>query len=204
MAGVLLFGGSFDPLHHGHLVVSRAAAETLQLDRVVLIPSAHPPHKTDQRLAPAAARLHMCNAATANDPWFEVSDWELTQPPPSYTLKTVAHFAARLPGAALYWLIGSDTLRELHLWYEIGQLAEQCTFVTAARPGFDPGPLSELSTSLSKSALARIRAHILITTPRIEISATEIRARRSAGRSIRYLVPPVVADYIAAERLYGP
>lgn len=202
MPAVLLFGGSFDPLHCGHLIVARAAAEQLGAARVVLIPSAQPPHKLHVTRAPAAQRLELCRLATAGDPLFEVSDWELAQPGPNYTLLTVQHFRAQYGAdAPLYWLLGQDSLGELHTWYEVGALAEACALVTAPRPGPPAPDFTALAALLSPAALNRLRAQVL-ATPLIDISATEIRRRVRAGLSVRYLVPDAVAEYIAAHRMY--
>lgn len=199
---ILLFGGSFDPIHHGHLLAARAAAERLDIRRVVLIPSATPPHKQNKQLAPAAERLTMCRLAVAGDPLFEVDDWELRQSGPNYTLNTVAHFASlHPPPAQLFWLIGADSLNELETWRRVGDLAELCTLVTAARPGAAAPDLSRLSSLVRPAALARIAAHVL-ETPRMDISATEIRSRIAAGRSIRYLAPEAVIAHIERSGLY--
>ncbi len=201
MAGVLLFGGSFDPIHHGHLIVARSAAEALGVARVVLIPSASPPHKQGVTLTAAGLRLEMCRAAVAGDGLFEVSDWETRQSGPNYTLLTVRHFRSEWPDDELYWLIGMDSLAELHTWYRAGELADACTLVAAGRPGSPRPSRSELERFLTPEQAARIEQHIL-STPLIEISATDIRARVRAGRDIRYLVPEAVREYIATHRLY--
>lgn len=203
MSGTLLFGGSFDPIHHGHLIVARSVAEQLGVARVVLIPSARPPHKQHVALAPAGQRLAMCRLAVAGDGLFEVSDWELGQHGLNYTLHTVRHFrGVRGPDEALYWLIGLDSLVDLPTWFRVGELADACTLVTAARPGVPCPDLSAaLGAQLTAEQIERIGRHIL-PTPLIEISATEIRARARAGRSIRYLTPEAVANYIAARGLY--
>lgn len=202
MAGVLLFGGSFDPIHHGHLLVARAAAEQLGVGRVVLIPGAAPPHKLDKRLAPAAQRVAMCRLAVVGDPLFAVSDWEVSQAGPNYTLLTVQRFRAASPeGTELYWLIGMDSLRELRTWYRIAELVAACTVVTAGRPGVAPPELEECLAMLPVEAREAIGRHIL-NTPLIEISATEVRARARAGQSLRYLVPDAVAAYIETHGLY--
>ena len=199
---MLLFGGSFDPIHHGHLIVARAAAERLGLTRVVLIPSAHPPHKLDRALTPAAVRVRLCELAVSDDPLFAVDPWETRQPGPNYTLLTVRHFRERLgPDVPLYWLIGADSLAELHTWYRVPELVEACTLVTVARPGIDLSRLPELEKILTAGQLERLRAHVL-QTPRIEISASDIRARVRAGRSIRYLVPEAVRAEIERQGLY--
>lgn len=202
MARVLLFGGSFNPIHHGHLAIARAVAQQLEIPRVVLIPAASPPHKQGEVLPPGAQRLEMCRIAVAGDPLFEVSDWELRQSGPNYTLLTVEHFRSRLPAASeLYWLIGMDSLRELHTWHRVGDLAACCTLVTAQRPGFPPADLAPLRALLAPGALERVRRHIL-ETPQIGISATGIRARVARGASIRELVPEGVADFVREHGLY--
>jgi nicotinate-nucleotide adenylyltransferase len=199
---VLLYGGSFDPIHHGHLIVARAAAEHLGASRLILIPSAVPPHKRERVLAPASDRLEMCRLATAGDTPFEVSDWELRSPGPNYTLHTVQHFRQVLgTGSPLYWLIGMDSLLELATWHRVGELASACTLVTVGRPGADCGNLSHLSGILTAEQIGTLRRHVL-PTPLIGISASEIRARVRAGLSIRSLVPQAVEQYITARGLY--
>lgn len=202
---MLLFGGSFDPLHHGHLIVCRHVAETLGLTRVILVPSANPPHKQSRALAPAADRLAMCRAVAAEDPQFEVSDFELHQPGPNYTLYTVEHFCAQAgPGAGLYWLIGLDTLHELGTWHRAAELLDACTIVTAARPGFARPDRSVYAGRFSAEQLQQLDQHI-VEGPRIDIAGTDIRARVVRGLSIRYLVPEVVRRYIEEHGLYrGP
>lgn len=203
MSDILLFGGSFDPIHHGHLIVCRAAAETLGVGRTILIPSARPPHKEHAALSPPRDRLEMCRLAVADDPAMEVSDWELAQSGPNYTLHTVRHFGEQLGGDdRLYWLIGMDGLRELGTWHRIRDLAEACTLVTALRPGFERPDLSYLGEWLTPPQVETIAAHVL-ETPLIAITATDIRRRVRAGRSPRYLSPAAVAEYIGRRRLYA-
>jgi nicotinate-nucleotide adenylyltransferase len=202
LAGFLLFGGSFDPVHFGHLIVAADAAEQIGAGRVVLIPSAHPPHKQGQNLSPAGQRLEMCRLAVADDPRFEVSDWEVHQPGPNYTLHTVRHFRQALPGeASLYWLIGMDSLAELATWYCVRELLEACTLVTAVRPGFEQPDLARLADLLSPAQVRKLKQYVL-QTPLIDIGATDVRTRARAGRSIRYLVPEPVRQYILERRLY--
>lgn len=202
MSGRLLFGGSFDPIHHGHLIAARAAAEQLSLDAVVLIPSAIPPHRTPKDLAPAADRLEMCRRAVAGDPLFEVDDWELRQAGPSYTLHTVRAFRKRRPGPRPHWLIGQDTLGDLQWWHRVEELVEECHIVTAARPGFQQPDLSGLAARISAERLEEIRAHIL-ETPQLQISSRELRSRRQRRLSIRYFTPDAVIEIIEAKGLYG-
>ncbi len=200
--GVLLYGGSFNPIHNGHLIVARAVAEELGVERTILIPSAAPPHKAGSDLASPEHRLAMVHLAIADEPAFEVSDIELRREGPSYTLLTVQAYRQQVgPDVPLYWLIGGDTLPELHSWYHIAELVDLCRIVTAVRPGFETPDFSTLFGCLSLAQIQRLRESIL-STPRIDISATQIRARVREGKSIRYLVPESVADYIAQEQLY--
>lgn len=200
--GIALFGGSFNPIHHGHLIIARAVAERLGAARLVLIPSASPPHKQGEDLAHAHDRLRMVRLAVEGDPAFDVSDVEVRRSGPSYTFLTVEEYR-RAAGAEvpLYWVIGGDTLPELHTWYRIRELAELCRIVTAVRPGYERPNLSPLGQVLAEDCVRRLADDVL-PTPRIDISATEIRARVRAGRSIRYLVPEPVREYIEQRGLY--
>jgi nicotinate-nucleotide adenylyltransferase len=196
----LLYGGSFNPIHNGHIGIAQSVADQLQTQRVVLIPAGQPPHKLDQTLASAEHRIAMCRlAASECDLRFEVSDWETRQTGPSYTLKTIEHFRSQM-ASPLYWLIGMDSLAELHTWYHIEQLVEACTIVTVGRPGVC-ADWSALSRILSERQIARLEAHLL-TTPLYAISSTQIRGLAAKGASLGDLVPASVAEYIAAQRLY--
>lgn len=196
----LLYGGSFNPIHRGHIGIAQSVADQLQIDRVVLIPAGQPPHKLDQELAPAEHRVAMCKLAAAGcDPRFEVSDWETRQTGPSYTLKTIEHFRSHL-ASRIYWLIGMDSLAELHTWYRIEQLVDACTIVTVGRPGVC-ADWSALSRILSERQILRLEAHLL-TTPLYAISSTQIRALAGKGAPLADLVTASVAEYIASQRLY--
>lgn len=202
MAGDLLFGGSFDPIHVGHLIISRFVAEHLGVERVVLIPGAHPPHKVGRGLAPAEDRLAMCRLAVGDDPQFEVSDWEAGRSGVTYTLHTVRHFReARLAGTRLYWLVGMDSLVELGTWYRVGELVELCTIVTAGRPGYESPDLSGLAGPLTPGQIEELRRNI-VESPLIDVSSTDIRERIGRGASIRYLVSEAVRGYIRQRGLY--
>ncbi|NLX14832.1 MAG: nicotinate (nicotinamide) nucleotide adenylyltransferase [Phycisphaerales bacterium] len=203
--GVVLFGGSFNPVHHGHLLVARSVAEHLGAQRIVLIPAAQPPHKYGlgtPNLAPAEDRLEMLRRATAGDSDFEVSDIELRRAGPSYTILTVETYLRMLStDVPCCWLIGADTLEDLHTWHRVRDLCDLVRIVTAARPGFETPNLAALAEILPRELLGQIRNDIL-PTPRIDISASQVRQRISAGRSIRYLVPEAVRTFIEEQRLY--
>jgi len=200
--GIGLFGGSFNPIHNGHLIVARAVGELLGLDRVVFIPSPNPPHKPGADLADAADRLEMVRRAIAGETGFDCSDLEIRRSGPSYTILTVQEFSRLKPGRPLCWIIGADSLAELYSWYRLAELVELCRIVTAARPGFDQPNLAELSRMLPAERVRRLQDDIL-PTPRIDVSATEIRRRVAAGLSIRYLVPDPVLEYLRQRGLYG-
>lgn len=199
---ITLFGGSFNPIHNGHLIVARSVLETLGASKLVFIPSANPPHKMGSDLAAADDRLEMVRLAIAGETGFDLSDCELKRNGPSYTFDTVTHFRRTLGGnVQLAWLIGADSLPELASWYRISELVETCRIVTAARPGWEQPDLGVLRPRLTDEQIRRLQADIL-TTPRIDISATDIRRRIRDGRSIRYLVPEAVSAYIQGKSLY--
>lgn len=201
--GVALFGGSFNPIHMGHLIAARAVAEHLDIPRVILIPSANPPHKLgNTELADASDRLEMARRAVAGDPLFEVSDVEVRRHGPSYTILTVEHYREAMPDAGiLYWIIGGDSLPDLASWYRIGELADLSRIVTAVRPGYESPDLGSLRAVLRANQIEQLRADIL-PTPRIDISATEIRRRVRTGKPVRYLVPQSVEEYIRMNAVY--
>jgi nicotinate-nucleotide adenylyltransferase len=193
----LCFGGSFNPIHHGHLIVARAVAEARGYDQVILIPSAQPPHKPGAAdLAPAADRLAMCRLAAEMSPdLFEVNDLELRRQGPSYTIDTARELTRQGLGA-VHWLIGGDTLPLLSSWHEPEGLLREVQFVVAARPGW------QTDWSAVPAAYLPLRQNV-VTAPLIEISATDIRRRAAAGKSIDFLTPPAVVRYIRERGVYG-
>jgi len=197
-----LYGGSFDPVHHGHLIVARSVAEHLGLDRFYLLPSSRPPHKETNALTVANHRAAMVELAVAGEPVLAMSDAELKRHGPSYTIDTVHHFRETLEeNAELFWLIGGDWLADLPTWRRAEELVDACSIVTAVRPGWSGFDRQRLVDVWGEPRAERLVGGI-VETPMIDISSTDIRGRVRAGRSIRYLVPDSVADYIAAEGLY--
>lgn len=199
---IALFGGSFNPIHAGHLIIARSVGEQLRLDRIIFLPSVSPPHKTAAALVDPGHRAAMVELAIADEPLFEFSDYDLTCHGPSYTVETVAHFREELGlDVLLHWIIGADSLAELAGWYRVRALVDSCRIVTAARPGWEHIDFDMVRTRLSEEHIASLRAG-LVETPRIDISGTDIRRRVRAGRSIRYLVPESVRQYIIEHQLY--
>jgi nicotinate-nucleotide adenylyltransferase len=199
--GVL--GGSFNPVHLGHLVLAETAREALGLERVLFIPAKLPPHKRAAALADGADRLAMVRLAVAGNPALAVSDIELRRPGVSYSVDTVRALRENLgPGTEIYFLIGMDTVAELTGWREIAALARLCKFVPLSRPGI-AGP----NAAALESAIGKLPARAIIkravAMPVIGISSSDIRRRVAQGRTIRYLVPDAVAAYIRRKRLYA-
>ena len=185
-----LYGGSFDPLHRGHLLVAQAALEELALDRLFFIPAAQSPFKPGSRPAPDAARLRMLRRSLAGQSRTEVHCDELTRGGVSYSINTVNAFRARNPGAELFWLIGADHVPTLPQWREALALAEAVTFVVIPRPG---QPQASLPPPWR---LRHLRGWPL------GVSSSEIRDRVRNGMSFEHLVPSGTAEIIASERLY--
>jgi nicotinate-nucleotide adenylyltransferase len=201
---IALYGGSFNPIHHGHLIVARSVTEQLRVDRLVVLPSARPPHKSAGALLDADHRVAMVRLAIEGEPHFELSDYDLTRPGPSYTIDTVAHFREEFGlDVSLYWMIGVDSLNDLTTWYRVRALVDACRIITALRPGWEEIDWEQLRTRLSEDQIADLKAGLL-STPRVEISSTDIRRRVREGRSIRYLVPDRVREYIEEHKLYLP
>lgn len=197
-----LYGGSFDPIHHGHLIVARAVAERIGLARVIFLPSARPPHKPAEGLAEPVHRAEMVKRAIAGEPVFDFSDFDLTRRGPSYTIDTIRHYRAELgEDVELCWIIGADSLPELSMWYRVSGLVDQCRVITAARPGWTGLEGPALRGSLSEEQITKLRAGV-VQTPMIEISSTDIRRRVRTGQSIRYLVPEPVRSYIELHQVY--
>ena len=201
---VALYGGSFNPIHIGHLITARAIAEHLNLSRVLFVPSARPPHKWSHELASPEHRLEMVRLAIAGEPGFGVTDVELRQPRLTYPIQSIELFRQELGGSAeLYWVVGGDTVRDLPTWYRLRDMLQLCHLVIAARPGFQLPDLSGLLDLLRPEQIEDLRAGV-VPTPQIEVSATVIRQRVRERRSIRHLVPDAVCDYIDDYGLYLP
>jgi nicotinate-nucleotide adenylyltransferase len=200
---VIFFGGSFDPIHHGHLIVARAVAEQLGFDRIVLVPAGHAPHKS-KIYASSADRLAMLRLAVEGQCIFDVSDVELVRTGPSYTIDTLQEFRVRDTQARLAWTIGADMLADLPKWHRATELVDQFELVIAARP-MDGTKLETVLENM-KLFLGPQRAEKLrqsvVPTPLIEISSTDIRQRTARGKSIAYLVPTAVNRYIDDHGLY--
>jgi len=179
-----VYGGTFDPVHHAHLIFARDALETLGLDEVIFIPAALSPLKKTAPVASGELRLAMLRAAIKGEPKFVADDCELRRPTPSYTIDTVEEIRRRNNGTAIYCLIGEDNVDRLTEWHRFAELEKMVQFVVLDRRG---EPASHCYRVVDR---------------KIDISATEIRTRVASGRSIRYLVPSTVEEIIRREKLY--
>ena len=185
-----VFGGTFDPVHLGHLRVASDAYEALSLDRVLFVPAANPPHKTGRPVSDAEHRLKMARAAIEGDSRFGVDDLEIRRGGTSYTVETLRELQSREPDAELVFLLGVDQFRSLDTWREPREVARLARLAVFARGG-------------ETHDLAGPYEGVAVAVRRIDVSSTEIRSRVAAGRSIRYLVPEPVLRIIESQRLYA-
>jgi nicotinate-nucleotide adenylyltransferase len=210
-----LFGGTFDPIHWGHLRSAEEVSETFDLDRVYFIPAALPPHKRGQTTTPARDRLQMVRLAVAKNPKFTVSTVEISRAGVSYSIDTIREFAATLEKHdSLYFIIGLDAFREIGTWKDFAEIFSLCNFIVTSRPGSkEKDPLKGTGVAVKKlfcydfqgknyRHISGTRVYFDELTD-IAISASEIRALVREGKSIRYLVPAEVEKYIKRHALYN-
>jgi nicotinate-nucleotide adenylyltransferase len=194
-----VFGGSFDPVHYGHLAAAEEARDALGLSQVLFVPAALPPHKGAGALTPYALRYAMVEAAVAGNPAFSVSHIEQDLPKPSYTVQTLQVLGQLHPDAELYFITGADMFLDLPTWKDVDYMLVNYHFVAVARPGWSQKKVTDV-VNLRWAAYAE-HIHIL-DVPGVAISATEIRRRVKSGRSLRYLAPDVVIEFITEHDLY--
>lgn len=190
-----LMGGTFDPIHHGHLFIAEEARQTFALDQVIFVPNRQPPLDKGRTVSPAEDRCAMTELAIASNTHFALSRLELDRPGPSYTIDTLRHFRQTFPDPdALFFITGADAIRDLRRWHEPDALLAACRFAAAARPGID-------LDALRADAPLWARVDVL-NIPLLDISSTDLRRRVREGRSVKYLLPEVVEAYIRANGLY--
>ena len=184
MSKIGIYGGTFDPIHHGHLILARDAYETFALDKLIFVPAAIAPHKMNLAPTSSPLRLKMLEAAIKNEPGFVVDDCELHRGSPSYTIDTVELIERREGPDEIYYFVGEDNVAGLPAWHRFQELQNMVQFVVLDRTGFHTQPGYPI-----------LQRHI-------DISATDIRNRVASGHSIRYLVPPAVEAIIRDQQLY--
>jgi nicotinate-nucleotide adenylyltransferase len=193
-----VIGGTFDPIHTGHLIIAEGARDALDLQRVIFVPAGQPPHKRSSRISPAEHRFEMVRLAVAGNGYFTASRVDIDREGPSYTVDTIRLLHdAWGADVRIYFLIGGDSLAELPTWYQPERLLEICQVVAVPRPGYELD-LESLDVKIPGAA-ERIQ---MLSMPLVDLSATEIRDRVRDRRSIRYLVPDAVERYIYRHRLY--
>ena len=212
MPRTAVFGGSFNPIHYGHLLLADDLLEILSLDRVLFVPAKHPPHKDPTRLAPPEERLAMVRLATQGHSGFDVSDIELTRPGPSFTVDTLVALAR--PGQTLFLIVGSETFLDLLSWREPRRVAQLARLVIVPRVGSPFDTESDAAQKVLREigvegGFATVdggrvpeRGVIVSRAASMPISASELRRRVREGRSLAFRLPPAVADYIRARGLY--
>ena len=215
-----LLGGTFNPIHSGHLHIAEAVQKKLHLDRILFIPSGNPPHKKEQAIPPAEHRLEMTRLALLNRPDFELCDIEVKRPGKSYSVETVAELKRRYPNDRLFFIIGTDAFCDLPTWREPERLLTLCDFVVVSRPGhpfssppslpslqnIDPRTLQELDRregGIATFPITPQTAIHFVSIPPSPTSASEIRKQLAAGKEMKNLLPEPVASYIIKNKLYG-
>lgn len=183
-----ILGGTFNPIHIGHLILAEEVREKLKLDRVIFIPTYLPPHKDSVNIAPASSRIAMVKLAIKGNKYFLVSDIEIKRDGKSYTIETIKEFKKIYPQDELYFIIGSDLLNYLDDWKDLSEITQVVKFIVATRPGY---PLEKIPSYISTVA---IRA--------VDVSGYQIRKTIKENKSFRYLVPDRVFRYISRNRLY--
>jgi nicotinate-nucleotide adenylyltransferase len=196
-----IYGGSFDPVHFGHLLLAESCREQCRLDQVWLLPADVPPHKTDRSLTSARRRIEMLQLAIGGHDAFQVSAMEIERGGVSYTVDTLTEIRRQRPDAELFLLMGADTLYDLPNWRQPDRVCELAVPVVVQRSGSPPPDLDLLQTIVTPERLATIRQH-QVTMPIIELASSEMRRRVAAGESIRYRTPRAVEKYIETNRLY--
>nr|MBC7244718.1 nicotinate-nucleotide adenylyltransferase [Chloroflexota bacterium] len=193
-----VFGGTFDPIHYGHLVITEDARVYLQLEKVLFVPARQPPHKAQGSYSAFQHRVRMTELAIADNPHFVLSLIEAERPGPSYTVDTLRQLRAEFgPDVDLYFIIGMDSLANIESWYKPAELLTLCRIVVAERAGY------HVDLSALEEALPGLRNKLeLIDTPELSISSTDLQRRVRSGLAIRYQLPSQVEKYIYEHRLY--
>ncbi|WP_157722141.1 nicotinate-nucleotide adenylyltransferase [Tumebacillus avium] len=194
-----IFGGTFDPVHIGHLVAAQVALEQAGLDKVLFVPAGVNPLKVGKTISAGAHRLRMVELAVESSPQFAVSDWELHRPGPSFTVDTLEHFHSVHPEAELFFIIGADNLHILPKWRAVDRIMELATVLAVTRPGFDLKTSACTALALYPEVAKRVQ---YVEIPGLNISSTWIRERLVKNLSVEHLVPQKVIGYSEENKLY--
>ena len=194
-----LFGGTFDPVHFGHLLLAERCREECRLDQVWFIPAGNPPHKTGELISPGSQRAELLEFAIAGHPQFSVNRMELAREGRSFTVETLRELASQDPDRELFFLIGADSLADLPLWRDPAGIARLATIVAVNRGDRPLPPLESLRSQLGDAVMSRIQ---MVAMPGIDLSATDIRRRAREGKSIRFMTPRACEVYIEQHGMY--
>ncbi len=194
-----ILGGTFNPVHMVHMILAENAYRDFSLDEIILLPSGSPPHKAGRNIAPAADRLNMLKIAARDIPYFRVSDLEIRRQGYSYTADTLDKLRVDQPDTDFYFIMGGDSLFQLESWHEPERVMRDCTILAAVRNNVKADAFIARASYLREKYGAHIR---LMDLPDIELSSSEIRDRCGRGRSVRFMVPAGVEDYIREKGLY--
>ena len=194
-----IFGGTFDPVHYGHLLLAETCRQQLQLDEIHFVPAASPPHKTNHRITDGHIRADMLSLAVSGYPEFIVDRRELQRQGLSYTVDTLAEFRSEFPEADLYFLVGADSLRDLLTWREPERIADLATIVACSRPGIASLTNSQVNDWVGQSIASRV---VSLEMPGTDISASEMRERVRTGKGLRFLTPRAVDAFVLHHGLY--
>ena len=197
-----IFGGTFDPVHLGHLIIAEQAREQAKLDRVWFVPSARPPHKMEKPISPFDRRAEMLQIAIAGQTNFHVETLEKERPGPSFTVDTLADLREQHPGDEFFLIVGADCLPDFAGWKEPLRILELATLLAAGRPGWTVWTADQLASSMKLPDVTKVSIQA-IQIPLIEISSRDLRRRATEGRSLLYMVPRAVEVYIREKKLYA-
>jgi len=195
-----IMGGTFDPIHIGHLVTAEEARQQFDLDHVIFMPSGTPPHKDETKITSSEHRYLMTMLAVVDNPYFTVSRLEIDSSQPSYTVDTIKRFYDLYNGTAkLYFITGADAILDITTWKNYQELLQKCSFIAASRPGYSFNKLKVILGPAFSMVIERVH---LLEIPAMAISSTFIRRRVAQGKTIKYLTPEPVEQYIYKNRLY--
>lgn len=196
-----LMGGTFDPIHMGHLVTAEEARQQFDLDYVIFVPTGIPPHKEKEAVSLPEHRYLMTSLAVMSNPSFFVSRIEIDQKTPTYTIDTVRHFSfGKDPGPEVFFITGADAILEIFTWKDYEELLELCTFIAVSRPGYS---LDHFHETLDRSCPELKQKVHLLEIPALAVSSTFIRERVALSKTIKYLTPEPVEQYIKKHGLYS-
>lgn len=194
-----IMGGTFDPVHYGHLVAAEGARYQFQLEEIIFVPTGRPPHKAPEKVSKPHHRLALTHLAINTNPFFAVSTMEIERTGLSYTIDTVRETSNLFPGAQIFFITGADAVLEILNWKNVAELLSMCFFIAATRPGYR---LCSLKAGLPGFSPAQLERIIVMEVPALAISSTDIRQRVREGRPIKYLLPEPVENYILEHGLY--